>query len=111
MLAMASLIAVTSSVVLGVLGDQFGHRRVIAIGTTLCSAFGIALILAVPGIWALILCQGILLPMASSLYGQLFALARLASPDEGHNRDGILGVIRAAMSFSFLASYVFYKLI
>ena len=108
MLAMASLIAVTSSVVLGVLGDQFGHRRVIAIGTTLCSACGIALILAVPGIWALILCQGILLPMASSLYGQLFALARLASPDEGRNRDGILGVIRSAMSFSFLAMLIFW---
>lgn len=108
MLAMASLIAVTSSVALGILGDQFGHRRVIAICTTLCSTLGIGSILAFPGIWSLILCQGVLLPMASSMYGQLFALARLASPDEGHNRDGILGVIRSALSISFLAMLVFW---
>ena len=108
MLALASLIAVTSSVALGILGDQFGHRRVIAICTTLCSTLGIGSILAFPGIWSLILCQGVLLPMASSMYGQLFALARLASPDEGHNRDGILGVIRSALSISFLAMLVFW---
>ena len=108
MLALASVIAVVSSVVLGILGDQFGHRRVIAIGTTLCSTIGIGLILAFPGIWALVLCLGVLLPMASSMYGQLFALARLASPDEGANRDGILGVIRAALSFSFLSMLIFW---
>jgi MFS family permease len=102
------VIAVVSSVVLGILGDQFGHRRVIAIGTTLCSTIGIGLILAFPGIWALVLCLGVLLPMASSMYGQLFALARLASPDEGANRDGILGVIRAALSFSFLSMLIFW---
>ena len=108
MLALASVIAVTSSVVLGILGDQFGHRRVIATGTTLCSTIGIGLIWAFPGIWALVLCLGVLLPMASSMYGQLFALARLASPDEGANRDAILGVIRAALSFSFLSMLIFW---
>ncbi len=108
MLAMASLVAVISSVVMGILGDQFGHRRVIAIATTLCSTLGIALILAFPGIFTLVLGLGVLLPLASSLYGQLFALARLASPDEGNNRDGILGVIRSALSFSFLAMLIFW---
>jgi len=38
----------------------------------------------------------------------LFALARLASPDEGRNRDGILGAIRSAMSFTFLAMLIFW---
>jgi SET family sugar efflux transporter-like MFS transporter len=108
MLAMASVIAVTSSVLLGVLGDQFGHRRVIALGTAFCSTLGIALILASPGVGTLILCQGVLLPLASSMYGQLFALARLASPDEGHQRDAILGTIRSAMSFTFLAMLMFW---
>lgn len=108
MLAAASVIAVTSSVVLGVLGDQFGHRRVIAIGTATCSTLGIGFILAFPAVWTLILCQGVLLPVASSLYGQLFALARLASPDEGRNRDGILGAIRSAMSLTFLAMLIFW---
>ena len=108
LLVLASLIAVTSSVVFGVLGDQFGHRRLIALGTTLCSTVGIGLMLVFPGIWALILCQGVLLPLASSMYGQLFALARLASADEGRNRDAVLGAIRSAMSFSFLAMLIFW---
>ncbi len=108
LLVLASLIAVTSSVVFGVLGDQFGHRRLIALGTALCSTVGIGLMLVFPGIWALILCQGVLLPLASSMYGQLFALARLASADEGRNRDAVLGAIRSAMSFSFLAMLIFW---
>lgn len=108
MLVMASVIAVVSSVAFGVLGDQFGHRRLIALGTALCSTVGIGLILAFPGVWALILCQGVLLPLASSIYGQLFALARLASPDEGRSRDAVLGTIRSAMSFSFLAMLIFW---
>ncbi len=108
MLVMASLIAVTSSVLFGVLGDQFGRRRVIALITALCSTLGIGAMLAFPGIWALILCQGILLPLSSSIYGQLFALARLASPGEGATRDSVLSTIRSAMSFSFLAMLIFW---
>ena len=108
MLALASVIAVTSSVLFGVLGDQRGRRRLIALITALASTLGIALMLAFPGMWALILCQGVLLPLASSLYGQLFALARLASPGEGATRDAVLSTIRSAMSFSFLAMLIFW---
>lgn len=108
MLVIASLIAVTSSVLFGVLGDQFGRRRLIALATALASTLGIGLMLAFPGIWALILCQGVLLPLASSMYGQLFALARLASTEEGRNRDAVLGAIRSAMSFSFLSMLIFW---
>ena len=108
MLVMASAIAVTSSVLFGILGDQHGHRRRIALGTACASSLGIAVMLIHPGPWALILCQGILLPLASSIYGQLFALARLAHPDEGRTRDGTLANIRSAMSVSFLATLIFW---
>lgn len=108
MLVMASAIAVTSSVLFGVLGDQFGHRRTIALCTALASTIGIGLIVLFPSIWALVLCQGILLPLASSMYGQLIALARLASAAETVNRDAIMGVIRAAMSLAFLAMLIFW---
>lgn len=107
MLVLASLIAVTSSVMFGVLGDQYGRRRLIALVTALASTIGVGLMLAFPGIWALILCQGVLLPLTSSLYGQLFALARLASPGEGARRDAVLSTIRSALSFSFLAVLIF----
>ena len=108
LLVLASLIAVTSSVMFGVLGDQFGQRRSIAMVTALASSLGIALMLIHPGIWALILCQGILLPLASSLYGQLLALARLASTEEASQRDAVLGTIRSGMSFTFLATLIFW---
>ncbi|MBI1170317.1 MFS transporter [bacterium] len=108
MLALASVIAVTSSVMFGILGDQHGRRRAIALITALCSTVDIGLMLVFPGLWALVLCQGVLLPLASSIYGQLFALARLASPGEGATRTAVLSTIRSAMSFSFLAMLIFW---
>ena len=51
MLVMASAIAVASSVLFGVLGDQYGHRRRIALFTAFCSTLGIALMLLFPGPW------------------------------------------------------------
>lgn len=107
LLVLASATAVTSSVLSGVVGDQYGHRRLIALIATLASALGALLMLFFPSTAALVICHGILLPIGSSIFGQLFALARLASP-ANENRDGILGVVRAAMSLSFLAMLIFW---
>jgi SET family sugar efflux transporter-like MFS transporter len=106
-LVLASITAVTSSVLFGIMGDQRGNRRRIALAAVLCGAAGVALMVVAPSKLSLILSAGILLPVASSLYGQLFALARLASPTDG-GRDGILGSLRAAMSLSFLAMLIFW---
>ena len=105
-LVLASVTAVTTSVLFGIWGDQRGARRRIALFAAACSTFGIGMMILAPGPITLILCHGILIPVASSLYGQLFALARLASPTEGRARDAILGTIRAAMSISFLGMLV-----
>lgn len=107
-LVLASVTAVTASVLSGLLGDQRGNRRLIALWATLASATGLLMMLVAPCRISLILCHGILLPIASSLYGQLFALARLASPDDPASRDGIQGVLRSAMSASFLAMLIFW---
>jgi predicted MFS family arabinose efflux permease len=107
-LVLASAVAVTSSVLFGILGDMRGNRRLIALSAAACGASGLAMMLAYPAPLTFILSHGILLPVASSLYGQLFALARLASPADGRARDGILGTIRAAMSVSFLFMLVFW---
>ena len=108
LLVLASTVAVTSSVMFGILGDQHGHRRRIAMATAFASTIGVTLMLIHPGPMALILCQGVLLPMAWAIYGQLFALARLASADEGRARDTILGTIRAPMSLAYLAMLLFW---
>ncbi len=106
-LVLASITAVTASVLLGILGDQRGHRRRIALFATLSSLIGLLLMLIFPGKPSLILCHGILLPIASSLYGQLFALARLVTPDS-LTRDPVQAGLRSAMSLSFLAMLVFW---
>lgn len=107
-LVLASLTAVTTAVLFGIWGDQRGSRRNIALTAALAGTLGLGLMIAAPGPLVLILSIGVLLPVASSLYGQLFALARLASAEDGRARDGILGTIRAAMSASFLAMLIYW---
>ena len=107
-LVLASITAVTASVLFGILGDQRGNRRRIALGTALASACGTGLMWAAPSPATLVLCHGILIPVASSLYGQLFALARLASPTDSAARDKIMLSIRAMMSISFLGMLIYW---
>lgn len=109
-LVLASAVAVTASVIFGILGDQHGNRRGIALIAAASGVLGVLLMLLAPGPVSLVLCHGILLPISSSLFGQLFALARLASPDEGRMRDAMLGSLRSAMSVSFLAMLIFWAI-
>ena len=108
MLVLASASAVTASVLTGMLTDQHGHRRRIALITCLASTTGIAMMILRPGPLTLFVGQGILLPAAWSIYGQIFTLARLASPVEGRARDAVMGTVRSMMSFGYLAMLVFW---
>lgn len=110
-LVMASVVAVASSVLFGILGDQFGARRRIAVFTALCSTTGLLLMLLVPGKVSMILTHGLFLPMSSSIYGQVFALLRIANPAEGREREVIQANIRSAMSISFLVMLVFWTVV
>jgi predicted MFS family arabinose efflux permease len=106
LLTLSSVVAVVSSVLFGVLGDRHGKRRLIALIAAFASTFGVALMIFLPSKIALVAFHGFLLPIASSLYGQFFALARLASP--AGDRDGILGSLRSNLSLAFLAMLVFW---
>ena len=110
-LVLASVVAVTSSVLFGILGDQYGARRRIALITAFCSTLGLALMLLVPGKVSMILTHGLLLPLSASIYGQLFALLRIANPAEGQGREMIQSTIRSAMSTGFLLMLVFWTLV
>jgi SET family sugar efflux transporter-like MFS transporter len=108
-LMVGAVVAVVSAVLMGVMGDQRGRRRGIALIAALASLLGIALMVAAPSPLALVMCHAILLPLGSSLYGQVFALARLANtaaPAQG--QDAILGTVRAGMSISFMLMLVFW---
>ncbi len=107
-LVLASVMAVTSAVVIGIVGDQRGNRRLIAIVTAFAALVGTVAMMVFPSPVTLIICHGILLPIASSLFGQVFALAQLASTQVSAPKDSILSVIRAAMSISFLAMLIYW---
>lgn len=107
-LALASAVSVSASVLLGILSDQRANRRRIALLTAASGTLGVGLMLVAPSPLTLALCHGILFPVATSLYGQLFALARLARDDGGAARDAILATLRSALSLSFLGMLVFW---
>lgn len=108
LMVLASAVAVTTSVLLGVLSDQRFDRRAVALFTAACGAVGIGAMAVAPGVWTLILCHGLMLPVHMSLYGQIFALTRLATGTLPRERDAIQSTVRSAMSFSFLAMMLFW---
>lgn len=109
-LALSSAVSVTASVLLGILSDQKANRRRIALLTATSGTLGVGLMLVAPSPLTFFLCHGLLFPVATSLYGQLFALARLARGDDGAARDAILATLRSALSLSFLAMLIFFTL-
>jgi len=106
MLVMASAVAVSASVLLGMVADGRAARRRIALGTAGIAMTGVVLMLTVQGPVAMVLAHGLLFPIASSMYGQFFALVRLARDEVGPAREATLATIRSSMSLSFLAMLV-----
>lgn len=107
-LVLASGVAVTTAVYIGILTDQKANRRKIALVTATVGVIGAGLMLVAPTPVTFILANGILLPVAASIFGQSFALNRLASGAYPQQREGIQATIRAAMSVTFLAMLVFW---
>nr|WP_240335480.1 MFS transporter [Pseudotabrizicola algicola] len=107
-LVLASAVAVTTSVLLGILSDRWANRRGLALVTALIGVLGAALMVFAPGKASFVLTNGILLPVASSIFGQAFALNRLATQDFPTQREGIQATVRAAMSVTFLVMLVFW---
>ena len=110
-LLIASITLVVTSVLVGLLTDQFGHRRRAALICAGLGATGLAAMLIHPGPAAFLLAHGLMIPVNSSLFGQFFALARLASHDLGPERDGVLSTLRAGLSFMFVFTMIFWSVV
>ena len=106
LMALASAVAVTASVGFGIWGDHSGRRRRLALIAAVAAASGVGLMWVTPGIWTLVLAHGLLIPLASSLFGQGFTLAGQEMAADPALRDRVQPVIRAAMSLAFLALLV-----
>lgn len=109
-LMLASVVSVAAAVMLGIFADQRANRRQTALWTALAGCLAAALMFVLPGPLVLILAHGILIPMAQPLFGQVFALTRLAGARHRSRLDGIQAVIRSAMSVAFLLVLLFWTL-
>ena len=103
LLALASLVSVSASVIGGIRADQTANRRQITLTAVASLILGTALMTVTPGPAIFALTAAFLIPVSSITFGQVFALARLAAtlhPPE--HRDGIMAVIRALFALPFI---------
>lgn len=103
LLVLASLVAVSSSVGFGILADQRANRRAIALFTMSCLALGTGLVALAPRTPAFVLAHALFLPLSGSIFGQLFALARLAATTHPEaDRPAILSTLRALFALPWV---------
>ncbi|MCF7701450.1 MFS transporter [Loktanella sp. M215] len=102
-LAASLMVSVTASIGVGILTDQRPSRRAMALcaAGTMCA--GALLVLAGQSATAFVLAHVLLLPVTGTLFGQLFAVARLVTaPLPRADRDGIMAIIRATFALPFV---------
>lgn len=107
-LALASGAAVSASVLFGVLADQIGNRRLIALMTVGGTVAGTALMVIAPLPGVMLLAHGLLIPVGTAIFGQIFALNNLASQLHPTLRDGLQATVRAVVSAVFLLTLLFW---
>ena len=103
LLALSSVVAVSASVVGGIRADQTANRRQVTLVAVQALVLGTGLMTVVPGPWVFAVTTAVLLPVGAVTFGQVFALARMATtrhpPEE---RDAIMAVIRALFALPFV---------
>ncbi|WP_368184842.1 MFS transporter [Aestuariibius sp. HNIBRBA575] len=103
LLLVSSVVAVLGSIGIGILTDQTAARRKIIQFTIGLALFGNILVWCWPSKGTFIAAHGFIIPLASTLFGQVFVLARLASQRfEPAHRDGILSAVRALFAVPFV---------
>jgi MFS transporter, SET family, sugar efflux transporter len=103
LLAVSSLVAVSSSVIGGIRADQTAQRRKVTLVAVLSLVSGTFLMSVASGPSAFALTVAILIPVSGITFGQVFALARLAATRHPvDQRDAIMAVIRALFAVPFV---------
>ena len=77
--SLASGAAVAASVLFGILADQIGNRRLIALMTVGATVIGTGLMVLAPLPGVMLIAHGLLIPMGTAIFGQIFALNNLAT--------------------------------
>lgn len=102
-LALAMAVSVAASIWVGIVTDQKPKRR-----RRMATLAALAMVAGPLLVWfgahplAFVAAHVLLVPLAGTIFGQLFAVARLASaPHPPSVRDGLLGVLRALFAVPF----------
>ena len=102
-MAMGSALSVVAAVGVGILADQRADRRMTAAYCAGLGALGGALVFLADAPWAFGIVHVLIFPFSAALFGQLFALARLASANRPMaERDSIMAAIRALFAMPFI---------
>lgn len=99
----ATLIAVTTSVLLGIRADQTARRRGIMLASVAVTTAGLALMVAAPSPLSFVLAHALLMPLGGAIWGMVFAIARQAAQRHGPAAsDSIMAMIRALFALPFI---------
>jgi MFS transporter, SET family, sugar efflux transporter len=96
------LVAVASSVIVGIVTDQYPARKAMAVLATIAMIVGLILVSVWPNPATFVLTHVLFLPIGSTILSQIFAVARLHTAKmPTQDRDGITSVIRAVFGIPF----------
>ena len=103
LLALTTLVSVGAALWVGIRSDQTGRRRGLALWAAGLMVAGSGLMTVVPAPASFVLAHGLILP-ASSLFGQIFALGRIAAQAQPEPiRQALPAVIRALFALPYVA--------
>ena len=103
LLVVASVLSVSASVGFGILADQRANRRAIALASAGLLTAGTGLVWAGQSVWAFVIAHALVLPLSGSIFGQLFALSRLAASLHSEpDRSAILSTLRALFALPWI---------
>jgi predicted MFS family arabinose efflux permease len=106
----SALITVLSSIIAGIISDQYDNRRIASVLCVGLSILGGVIVWLGDTKTAFLVTHALLWPAAGALFGQLFAMARLAARRLGDaKRDQVVAAVRALFALAFVIALPFWS--
>lgn len=97
------LVSVSASIGVGIITDQRPSRRPMALWASSAIVAGGAIVWVSPTPTTFVVAHLVFLPLSGSLFGQMFAVARLAASEfDTKDRDAVMATMRAVFAIPFV---------
>jgi MFS transporter, SET family, sugar efflux transporter len=97
------IVSVALSVGIGILTDQRPSRRRMALVASISIIASSGLVFAAPSILTFVIAHALIMPVAGTLFGQIFAVCRLCTQHlHQKDRDGVLAIVRSLVGLPWL---------